>query len=1266
MSALNAGDEFPSDVVFSYIPWTEENEKIQACGIPINYNASKEWADKKVVLFALPGAFTPVCSAAHVPGYIENLPKLRAKGVDVVAVLAYNDAYVMSAWGKANNVKGDDILFLSDPDAKFSKSIGWADEEGRTGRYAIVIDHGKVTYAKRERGKNILESGSVATIKLPLIISALQQKHSNLSIRVILTKSAALFLNGRSAEQPTIEHIASLPAVDAVYQDEDEMTESWTRGAGILHINLRKWAHILVVAPLSANTLAKIVNGICDSLLTNVIRAWDTTGLVDGGVKKRILVAPAMNAAMWLQPITRKQILVLEDEWGVQVTGDQKNVVEQGWFEVLNPIEVQSAMASNLPLKRKNPQAGFNFDQKSSGAVRKRARTHDARALAVQSADAALSATGELDVAAYVGAREFEIRALEAGIEKSRSALTSRAFQKVPRSLRRRTASHNVKRVPQRLRARAKRENKMIEDNTPTVTARRRKPTRILRLRLESARRLQGLNKKARVKRAALKKKRDKDGQDAQSTAEEGHTHSIAPRVPKIKKNILSKPSPPEPKFKKRQRSKTWLPTHMFHAKRAHMTPAQEPLWRFALPLTPTEKSYRPTHRAAGSRGAVAWDMSYVSTIQLEGTIIALQSVLKSLRVEGDDCWGAKGKKWRQGTRVLQKWVYEVGEDGKPIAPVTLIWCARLQGEDHEMSNAGDTSGPKKKPVRDKVFIRIHPSAFLQLWHVLLSVCKKQNPPVTLQDLRFDIGSIEITGPGSTEALIATMRPFIPKQQGNTEDVSSTTWTSLLGVTNPSSLPAGALLSFSISDPRLHYPVSSQKPPTSESDMNALAGLLSSWPPDRCRVSPALFDRSARLTASRRLPSQKAINRRRTLAGPGVPLETQSTDPHIPVMVFASRLASCVKDTNSHGSWTVMLPWKCVAPLWYVLMYYPLSSGSNPRFGGLKEQQQLAFEYGQPWFPADYPGTRAGWEWHLQEQERRKKEWERKPKGRRLEFDSLDLGNGQKGELGRGWSCDWEYLVQSNARQDDTLMEETQSQEDNRTNGNNSPEDKKQASTPPLEIENLRLDERTALQLNTNPRAWKFPNDKQYLAIVKITLFGRGTPSPCARLYRLPSTDEELCKKWLSTGLPAKTSSRSQNGTPPVSNLEQSTPTDPVIEKREYFQRLAASLLDPSLPDKPLYLPLPLEDDLIGFVSSGNYNLTEGKGTGIGSILVSKVANHGITNATGEEKPEQSQKQAGVSKTKPLPAKRACFERRICIVRSAGERVGRLGQWHFI
>ncbi|KAJ5180055.1 Peroxiredoxin Pen c 3 [Penicillium capsulatum] len=155
--SLKAGDSFPQDVKFSYIPWSEDKGDITSCGIPINYNASKEWADKKVILFALPGAFTPVCSANHVPEYIAKLPELRAKGVDQVAVLAYNDAYVMSAWGKANGVTGDDILFLSDPEAKFSKSIGWSDEEGRTYRYAIVIDHGKVTYAEKEKEKNVLE-----------------------------------------------------------------------------------------------------------------------------------------------------------------------------------------------------------------------------------------------------------------------------------------------------------------------------------------------------------------------------------------------------------------------------------------------------------------------------------------------------------------------------------------------------------------------------------------------------------------------------------------------------------------------------------------------------------------------------------------------------------------------------------------------------------------------------------------------------------------------------------------------------------------------------------------------------------------------------------------------------------------------------------------------------------------------------------------------------------------------------------------------------
>lgn len=792
----------------------------------------------------------------------------------------------------------------------------------------------------------------------------------------------------------------------------------------------------------------------------------------------------------------------------------------------------------------------------------------------------------------------------------------------------------------------------MIEDNTPTVTARRRKPTKILRIRLETARRLQSLNKKTKEKRAALKAKKEEEAQE-NTPVEGSHTYTIAPRVPKIKKNKLSQPSPPESKYRKRQRSKTWLPTHMFHAKRAHMTPPGEPLWRFAVPLTPTEKSYRPTHRAAGSRGAIAWDMSYMSTIQLEGTMTAIETVLKSLRVEGDDCWGSKGRKWRQGTRVLQKWVYEAGEVKKPIAPVTLIWCATTttNEEDQEMSNAGDASATQKQQVRDKLFIRVHPSAFLQLWNVLLQVCKKQTPPVTLQDLRFDIGSIEITGPGSTEALLATMRSFKSNEPEEKEDNShATTWKSLLGVTNPSSLPNGALLSFSISDPRLHHPVKTLKPSTSESDMNGLATLLSSWPPDRCRNPPALFDRSARLTAGRRLPSQKAINRRRTLAGPGVPLKAQSTDPHIPVMLYASRPDTGSKDMNNHGTWTVLLPWKCVTPLWYVLMYYPLSSGDNPRFGGVKEQRQLAFEYGKPWFPGDYPGTRAGWEWNAREDEDRKKEWERRPKGKRVEYDSLDLGNGQKGEVGRGWACDWEGIVQ---KMQSAPMDETQDTESSGIKETALPTDSKPDTLPPLGIEHLRLDARAASQLNTNTRIWKFPEDKPYLATVRVTLFGRGTPTPCARIYRLPLKNDGLRKQWLSTKpSPSKSDSSTKAGQVRPLAKTKPSPIDSETKRKEDLEKLAALIPDPSTPELTSEIPLPLEDDLIGFISSGNYNLTEGKGTGIGSMLISKVVESSPTKDT------QSKSQS----TK----KGACSERRVCIVRSAGERVGRLGLWEFV
>jgi alkyl hydroperoxide reductase 1 len=71
---------------------------------------STEWANKKVVLVSVPGAFTPTCTINHIPPYIQKLPELKSKGVDVIAVIAFNDAWVMSAWRKANGIKNDPIV----------------------------------------------------------------------------------------------------------------------------------------------------------------------------------------------------------------------------------------------------------------------------------------------------------------------------------------------------------------------------------------------------------------------------------------------------------------------------------------------------------------------------------------------------------------------------------------------------------------------------------------------------------------------------------------------------------------------------------------------------------------------------------------------------------------------------------------------------------------------------------------------------------------------------------------------------------------------------------------------------------------------------------------------------------------------------------------------------------------------------------------------------------------------------------------------------
>ena len=128
------------------------------------------FAGKKVVLFSVPGAFTPTCSAKHLPGFVQNAAAFRDKGIDQIVCLAVNDAFVMGAWGKDQNV-GDKVVMAADGNGAFAKALG-LDFDGskfgmgqRSQRFAMVVENGVVKHLAVEAPGKFEVSSAEAVLK---------------------------------------------------------------------------------------------------------------------------------------------------------------------------------------------------------------------------------------------------------------------------------------------------------------------------------------------------------------------------------------------------------------------------------------------------------------------------------------------------------------------------------------------------------------------------------------------------------------------------------------------------------------------------------------------------------------------------------------------------------------------------------------------------------------------------------------------------------------------------------------------------------------------------------------------------------------------------------------------------------------------------------------------------------------------------------------------------------------------------------------------
>ena len=135
---IKAGDKIPSATFMQ-----------MKDGGPKPVTTDEIFTGRKVVLFALPGAFTPTCSAKHMPGFVQNAEAIKAKGVDLIACMAVNDAFVMGAWGDQQGV-GDKVAMLADGNGDFTRALGLEMDGTKYGmgkrsqRFAMIVDHGVV------------------------------------------------------------------------------------------------------------------------------------------------------------------------------------------------------------------------------------------------------------------------------------------------------------------------------------------------------------------------------------------------------------------------------------------------------------------------------------------------------------------------------------------------------------------------------------------------------------------------------------------------------------------------------------------------------------------------------------------------------------------------------------------------------------------------------------------------------------------------------------------------------------------------------------------------------------------------------------------------------------------------------------------------------------------------------------------------------------------------------------------------------------------
>lgn len=530
----------------------------------------------------------------------------------------------------------------------------------------------------------------------------------------------------------------------------------------------------------------------------------------------------------------------------------------------------------------------------------RKAKLYNSRTIRSETVDPSFN-DGILSIPEFLSSREYEIKAFEHSQLNTKAASSNRIFQSLPRTLRRRTASHNVKRIPKRMRNKALRE---MQSTINGVPPKQKQPRGRERYKLKQ-------QKKLLILASKIKKLR---GQAAVNAGK-----SIPQRLKELNVQIsdlqMRKLKPlnnvvgavdtcstgklcPKPqgnvKYGNRQKKYTWQPTHIWHAKRFHMMKK----WGFQIPLSPNQKCFRSTSRAA-RQSTILFDTSYYGEMVIEcGDSAGLEAILLEVTK-----YNAPVPQWLlKGERAYSGWVY--GAEQK-VCPGLVI-------------------------VHDKLFLlRVHPSTYEQLFQHLVLFAKSHKATVT--DCRYAMGSLQLTGPTALQ----TLSKVIHLKGAKTS--TSLNWLLYSNSNDSKLIPEGTSFAFYIEDPRCwKRPITPPQPPKDNRDhlskiilqqlyidVDAITGLLLS---------------QRRTDSYKDMFSIKQIGKE--FGRLDMFTQRIQSSSEIPLLI--------TKGANQQ--WIVLAPWFWIQPLWSKLVHIP-----GVKTGGVRQEHQINFEQGRPTFPHDYP-----------------------------------------------------------------------------------------------------------------------------------------------------------------------------------------------------------------------------------------------------------------------------------------------------------------------